>query len=976
MGEGGEPARAGILFADESRSVGPRTAPVPGSVSPTLFHGEKLWMSDTSWRLQRGLPSRRNGADPRLDAYNRTADHFPYTPSAVSNEQIHSSKAVPRLDAPSQSNRAVPRVYATSLSKRAAARWNAHASKAVPRLDAPSQSNRAVPRWDALSHASKAVPRLDAPSQSNRAVSRRDALSHASKAVPRLDAPSQSNRAVSRWDALSQTTQRLPYTTDVRSHTQDHSRWADPTMDDQRRTWPIAPRGLQGSARWPQNGGARGSQEVDPIASWHAEKATLGEKELTQPEVQARLYRLAETCTNMMRTNQGRVGDVARSLGGFLVKPPVDPVDIKRYFGELKGFPKIDELITIVSGGVPVIAPPTRADLETALRYGNHRSAHDHLPLIWKKIAEDVRRERCLVINKSAAHEIPNLRVLPLGAVVTSKKVRIINDLSFEHDNKKVKGGLNADTDVDTVPPSLCAEALPQFLTELVSLRATHPKLRILMATTDVNDAYRNVRVDPDQAHNFCYVVDNLIVIDFRLTFGWTGSPGNFGVMASAAEHAHRNTNLNNVCLLPEGERMMEHVKIVDRWEVGDPEPVPSDAKIRESAGGKLSSPFMTNVYVDDHGLIRAQQSDDDKSALVVSASLASDYVRLFGPGEPGETPILAPKKSSNWDTQLEFLGFVIDSHTLQISVTAEKALAIKTTLVNDWPRDRHSATAQEVFSIAGKLWNLTYVVRAGKYFVWRLLRLTGLHISHSKNQSHSVELKREFHDDLDFWRWAIDEKLLTAGASLSAPCYAAIKRMPKRLYLSDASFEAIGGYCKKRRVYWRYDLPLAFSAELKRKAARRETPSVTINLLELVGMVVTAWVMHELVGDRPETEGDPILMRGDNVAAVTWSNRCGGAKDKRAGLMMRMLGRLEISGGWGYNAKHIPGVQNVLADGISRWPRSELAAKVRQLTNTNDWREQPIGPRGERLCEIVLQTKNIAPRHDNMLWDLMTTTN
>ena len=51
-------------------------------------------------------------------------------------------------------------------------------------------------------------------------------------------------------------------------------------------------------------------------------------------------------------------------------------------------------------------------------------------------------------------------------------------------------------------------------------------------------------------------------------------------------------------------------------------------------------------VYVDDHGLIRAQQSDEDKSALVVSASLASDYVRLFGPGEPGETPIiLAPKK-------------------------------------------------------------------------------------------------------------------------------------------------------------------------------------------------------------------------------------------------------------------------------------------------------------------------------------------
>ena len=63
-------------------------------------------------------------------------------------------------------------------------------------------------------------------------------------------------------------------------------------------------------------------------------------------------------------------------------------------------------------------------------------------------------------------------------------------------------------------------------------------------------------------------------------------------------------------------------------------------------------------VYVDNHGLIRAQQSDEDKTALVVSASLASDYVRLFGPREPGATPILAPKKSSNWNTHLRVLRF------------------------------------------------------------------------------------------------------------------------------------------------------------------------------------------------------------------------------------------------------------------------------------------------------------------------------
>ena len=38
---------------------------------------------------------------------------------------------------------------------------------------------------------------------------------------------------------------------------------------------------------------------------------------------------------------------------------------------------------------------------------------------------------------------------------------------------------------------------------------------------------------------------------------------------------------------------------------------------------------------------------------------------------------------------------------------------------------------------MAGKLWNLTYVVRADRYFVGRLLVLTGLHGErHPRNQN------------------------------------------------------------------------------------------------------------------------------------------------------------------------------------------------------------------------------------------------
>ena len=62
-------------------------------------------------------------------------------------------------------------------------------------------------------------------------------------------------------------------------------------------------------------------------------------------------------------------------------------------------------------------------------------------------------------------------------------------------------------------------------------------------------------------------------------------------------------------------------------------------------------------------------------------------------------------------DTKLAFLGSTIDSHALTISVPEKKAQAIKTALENDLPRERRQATAQGVFSIAGKLWYMTGIL-------------------------------------------------------------------------------------------------------------------------------------------------------------------------------------------------------------------------------------------------------------------------
>ena len=473
---------------------------------------------------------------------------------------------------------------------------------------------------------------------------------------------------------------------------------------------------------------------------------------------------MADTCTHLARLNGGRIGDVARGIGGTLVSPPLNVSDVQRYFGDVEKFPQVDDLLRVLQHGVPAETKQSQADFKTALGYGNHRTIQDHLPQIWGKLADDVRRNRCLVFKKRVAAELEHVRVASLGAVVTSK-VRIINDFSFDPNTARcTKGGLNWDTLTQDIPRCLCGEALPKLLAETVRLRIKYPLKRILISKADVSDAFRNVRVAPEQANKFCYVLDDLIVADLRLTFGWAGSPGFWGLLSSAAEHAHCNTSVRDAHILSEGEDMMSHVTIVEPWEEGAPASVPRDTEARPSAGGGLLDPFFATVYVDDFILVRVQQDPSDQTALIASASLASDHVRLFGPGEEGEIPILSLKKSTNWDTTVDALGY-----------TRENVAALRDLLEREWLSERAEASTQEVLSIAGKLSNLTFVVRAGRYFVWQLLRITDLHSSAAKSSRKRsiVQLGREFHGDLAFWKWTISRRLVQTGESLSAPFYA-----------------------------------------------------------------------------------------------------------------------------------------------------------------------------------------------------------
>ena len=86
----------------------------------------------------------------------------------------------------------------------------------------------------------------------------------------------------------------------------------------------------------------------------------------------------------------------------------------------------------------------------------------------------------------------------------------------------------------------------------------------ILLAKTYVSDAFRNVRVSPENPHQLCNVLEDIVMVDLRLAFGWTGSQRIWGSLASAIEHAHCHSTTDDGVLLPEVIEMMVYLTMIE----------------------------------------------------------------------------------------------------------------------------------------------------------------------------------------------------------------------------------------------------------------------------------------------------------------------------------------------------------------------------------------------------------------------------
>ena len=140
--------------------------------------------------------------------------------------------------------------------------------------------------------------------------------------------------------------------------------------------------------------------------------------------------------------------------------------------------------------------------------------------------------------------------------------------------------------------------------------------------------------------------------------------------------------------------------------------------------------------------------------------------------------------------------------------------------------------------------------------------------------------------------------------------------------------------------------------------AGRRRFLLISINLIEVVAMVMTAYVMIDMKGEIPRRRGEAVLMRADNEAAVTWVRRYrgGGKKQARAGALMRIMGALEAREWWCFQARHVRGVENRLADGLARWKEGQILQKRNAECPAIAWQVQDLGTGEHLMCSEILR--------------------
>lgn len=291
--------------------------------------------------------------------------------------------------------------------------------------------------------------------------------------------------------------------------------------------------------------------------------------------------------------------------------------------------------------------------------------------------------------------------------------------------------------------------------------------------------------------------------------------------------------------------------------------------------------------YVDDSFIAAATRVD-------CQDQLDRTYLGMQTLGMP-----IAEDKTERPCTRLIFLGITIDSIDMSVSLGQDR-IASTRALVREW-LDGMPRSLRQLQSLIGVLSWAAAVVRHGRTFIQFLRDAEAAHDRCDPDLT-TVRLDDDACDDLRWWDNFLDEwngiSLLWETEWLSATDVLAPH--------TDASGDGFGAYCGRLWLHGRW------TAEHRRIAAEDTSQRESMPWKELYAIVVAACTWGHLWSRRRVT------FYSDCMPVVQATTK-GASRRRRMMQLLRVLHHVAARHSFIYRVIHVPGVDNPIADNLSR---------------------------------------------------------
>jgi hypothetical protein len=301
---------------------------------------------------------------------------------------------------------------------------------------------------------------------------------------------------------------------------------------------------------------------------------------------------------------------------------------------------------------------------------------------------------------------------------------------------------------------------------------------------------------------------------------------------------------------------------------------------------------FRCLNYIDDF-LVIADSESECRTALtclldlIHSLGLVVNWSKVEGPA-----------------SCLTFLGVEICCVRRTLSLPPSKLASFKK-LVATWV-GKHKSTKKDLQSFIGKLNWAARVVQGGRTFLRQLINL----LPKARESHHYIRISKGARQDIAWW----DSALIFFHGNTPFICD---EPLPAYQFSTDACLEGGGAHFCGDWVYfnWKWDFP--------------EMVDSNINVLELKTVLEGAkrW--------GPLWEGLHVCVLSDNKATVSAVNK-GTSRSENLLPLVHELFWLSVRYSFKLSARFLPGLDNVLADRISRMDQMVPAIEAHSMLSNS----------------------------------------